>query len=195
MNKQNHGLLSKAYLTEGSARIERPSSTREEEIQFTLQAFLTAGDEARAQGDTVRAERFYHECIKLASREFHESIPEIALAKFHLSMLYLDRGTLVAADAFAKSALKIFIDVFGEAHPATGMAMHQLAEVQIALQKVEAAIPLKQQAATILARHCDELKGATLRDTVPVDLTQCTRANLDATAFETTQKMTLNSNN
>ena len=182
-NAQNGDFL-KAYLTEGSARTAPTNSRRDEEIQYILQVFLTAGDEARAEGDLVRAERFYHETIKLAVREFDDDVPEIALAKFHLSMIYLDRGTLIAADLFAKSALKIFIEVFGEGHPATGMALHHLAEVNLAQDRAEEAKPLKQQASQILSKHYQEYKNDSKSDFREEDrIRDCEKANSNTTVY------------
>jgi hypothetical protein len=195
-NVQDEELL-KAYLKGGSARTQRSSSTRDEEIQYILQAFLIAGDEARADGDLTRAERFYHETIKLAAREFDNTVPEIGLAKFHLSMLYLDRGTLVAADAFAKSALHIFIEVFGEGHPATGMAMHQLAEVHLAQDNLEEAGPLQKKAALILAKHyrgCNQ--NQTTSEVKPsTEVTELARTHLSAMKFEGGKQSFNHSNN
>lgn len=184
-NARDEQLL-KAYLTGGGARIERANSTHTEEIQYFLQVFLTAGDEARADGDLTKAERFYHETIKLAASEFDESVPEIALAKFHLSMIYLDRGTLVAAELFAKSALKIFVEVFGEDHPATGMALHQLAEVRLAQNKSADASPLKEQATKILTQHYVEYANESTKKNQPSSqVTHCAKANLRALMFQT----------
>ena len=185
MNDARDEQLLRAYLKGGSARIERADSTHTEEIQYFLQVFLTAGDEARAEGDLTKAERFYHETIKLAAAEFDESVPELALAKFHLSMIYLDRGTLVPAELFAKSALKIFMEIFGEDHPATGMALHQLAEVRLAQNKSNEASPLKEQATKILAQHyCEYANQSTKKNPSSECSTECAKANLKAVAFE-----------
>jgi len=196
MSNAKHEELLKAYLNGGGARIVRNTSERDEEIQYILQVFLTAGDEARAEGDLARAERFYHETIKLAAREFDEEVPELALAKFHLSMIYLDRGTLIAADAFAKSALKIFIDIFGEGHPATGMALHQLGEVHLAQNRAEEATPLQRQAAKILTRHYCEYKNDSQSVNVSNNqVNDCAKANLSTSVFEGQRQNVTPSNN
>ena len=196
MSNAQNGEFLKAYLSGGSVRTEPSNSERDEEIQYILQVFLTAGDEARADGDLVRAERFYHETIKLAAREFDEGVPEIALAKFHLSMIYLDRGTLIAADLFAQSALKIFIEVFGEGHPATGMALHQLAEVHLAQNRADEAKPLRQQASKILTSHYEECKKDSESPVMSNNqMVDCARANLSATAFVGQRNIVNQSNN
>ena len=198
MDNQEYGPIVQAYLRGSSVRTELSSSERDEELQYILQTFLTAGDEARAAQDLVKAERFYHETIKVAAREFDKVIPEIALAKFHLSMLYLDRSELIAAEAFAKSALEVFIEVFGEEHPATAMAMHQLSEVHLAQNKTE-AITMQKQAAMMLARtygqyrtsHVDKAADTAV-DRVGVN--EYARAHMAITSFDKSKQICISNN-
>ncbi len=119
---------------------------RNKEVQHILQTFLTAGDRARAAQDLVKAERYYYETIKVAVREFGKLIPEIALAKFNLSKIYLERAEFIVAEAFASSALNVFFEVYGAEHPTTVMARHHLDEVQLAQNDTEAATTQRRTA-------------------------------------------------
>jgi hypothetical protein len=193
MDNQEDRTIVQAYLRGSSVRTELSSSERDEELQYILQTFLTAGDEARASLDLVKAERFYHETIRVAVREFDKVIPEIALAKFHLSMLYLDRSELVAAEAFAKSALDIFVEVFGPEHPATAMAMHQLGEVHLAQNKTEAAT-MQKQAAKLLARTYGKYRTSRIDVSDTARLEECSKANLATESFHKANQVKTSNN-
>jgi hypothetical protein len=194
MDNQEHTLNVQAYLKGSNVRTELSNTERDEELQYILQTFLTAGDEARAMQDLSKAERFYHETIKVAVREFDKVIPEIALAKFHLSVIYLDRSELKAAEAFAKSALNVFVEVFGAEHPATAMAMHQLGEVHLAQNKTEAG-NLQKQAAKMLARTYGQYRSSHVESSTDVtSVSECTRANLPITSFDKTKQTGISKN-
>jgi len=151
MSDDNEGSMLKAYFKAGTMRISRTNIMRDDTIQSILKMYLKAGDEALAEGSQKTAERFYHEIVTLAAKELPDAAPETALAKFNLSMLYLDRGQTTEAAAFAQAALDMFTDLFGPDHPSTGMALHQLAEVQ--LVRKEGARETKAQARKILEPH------------------------------------------
>jgi hypothetical protein len=194
MDNQELVVNVQAYLKGSNVRTELSNTERDEELQYILQTFLTAGDEARAIQDLVKAERFYHETIKVAVREFDKVIPEIALAKFHLSMIYLDRSELKAAEAFAKSALDVFVEIFGAEHPATAMAMHQLGEVHLAQNKTEAAT-MQKQAAKLLARTYGQYRSSHTDPSVSANVVnECSKLNLSVTSFDKTKQTGISKN-
>ena len=110
-------------------------------------------------------------------------------------MLYLDRGTLIEADTFARDALATFIELFGEAHPATGMAMHQLAEVQLAQNALEAASPLQDRAAEILTDYCQSYKHKTVHTTQSSEAPECTKEQLNTKSVGVNNQTTAQQNN
>src|SRR5271156_815522 len=102
MSDNTEGNMFKAYLKAGAMRISRSNIMRDDTIKSILKMYLKAGDDALAEGSQKKAERFYHEIVNLAAKELTEAAPETALAKFNLSMLYLDRGQTTEALAFAQ---------------------------------------------------------------------------------------------
>jgi tetratricopeptide (TPR) repeat protein len=123
-----------------------------------LRSFLAAGDGALKLGKHASAEHFYLESLRFANRHLGPTFPETALANFSLSMFYLDRKKLVEAASHANAALNIFIAIFGSDHPATAMALHQLAEVCQAQNLSNIAKPMRTRAKEILADHLLSLK-------------------------------------
>jgi tetratricopeptide (TPR) repeat protein len=118
-----------------------------------LRSFLAAGDGALKLGKYASAEHFYQESLRFANRHLGAAFPETALANFSLSMFYLDRQQLPEAATYANAALNIFIGIFGNDHPTTAMALHQLAEVCQAQNLSDIAKPMRQRAKNILAEH------------------------------------------
>jgi tetratricopeptide (TPR) repeat protein len=152
MSEITDGSMLRAYFKAGAVRISRTNIMRDDAIKGILKVYLRAGDEALAEGSMQKAERFYHEIVKLAAKELLDGAPETALAKFNLSMLYLDRGQTTEAAAFAQAAVDMFVDLFGHDHPSTGMALHQLAEVQQARREKESK-HTKAKAQKVLEMH------------------------------------------
>jgi hypothetical protein len=108
-------------------------------------------------------------------------------------MIYLDRSELKAAEAFAKSAIEVFIEVFGAEHPATAMAMHQLGEVHLAQNKTEAA-RLQKQAAKVLAKTYGQYRSLHTDSMETSNLSESNRANLAIMSFDETKQTGISKN-
>ncbi len=128
--------------------------TNDENVAL-LRAFLSAGDGALKLGNHTSAEHYYQEALRFANRQLGPSVPETGLSNISLSMFYLDRKSLDEAAKYANAALDIFTQIFGSDHPATGIALHQLAEVCTAQDLLDVAKPIRRRATEILSDHIE----------------------------------------
>lgn len=126
-----------------------------EETAAILKSFLSAADGALKLEKYDSAEHFYKEALQFSSRHLGPAAAETALASFCLSMFYLERGDLGEATLYANQALDTFTTVFGSDHPATGMALHQLAEVCVAQNLSSIAESIRKRAAQVLEDSLD----------------------------------------
>jgi tetratricopeptide (TPR) repeat protein len=157
-----------------------------------LRSFLAAGDGALKLGKYSSAEHFYQESVRFANRHLGVTVPETALANFSLSMFYLDRKQLPEAATYANAALKIFIGIFGNDHPTTAMALHQLAEVCQAQNLTNIAKPMRQRSKEILADHLLSLQRrlvTTMPDYSRESIMHRLRTNRATVAFQQSAPM------
>jgi hypothetical protein len=123
------------------------------ETHSILQGLLAAGDGAKKLNKPASAEYFYAEALRFAKANIGDKTLDSALAYYCLSMLYLEQKRLCEAAFNAHEAVNICTTFLGQGHPATGLVLHQLAEVCTAQKLHSVAHPIRKRAAEIMEEH------------------------------------------
>lgn len=162
---------------------------------------MCAGDGALKLGKYSSAEHFYQRALNFANLHLGTTAAETALANLSLSMFYLDRKHLSQAASYANAAIDILTNIYGNDHPATGMALHQLGEVCLAQDLPAVAVPIKERAQKILEDHMPYFRSrqkSKSRFAVVIEIDrerQATRCRLDTVTFTDSERQLYNLHN